>query len=81
MARKNALSSSPAGEPRQGVKVCDLLNTGSASLRLHASHKYPRAHLCKLCLRAWQSALFDLRFERGDFETMAFFRQRLDLNL
>jgi hypothetical protein len=33
MARKNALRDSPAGEPRQGVKVCDLLNSGAVPLR------------------------------------------------
>jgi hypothetical protein len=33
MARKKALSGSPAGEPRQGVKVCDLLSSGTVPLR------------------------------------------------
>lgn len=33
MARKNALRDSPTGEPRQGVKVCDLLNSGAVPLR------------------------------------------------
>ena len=33
MTRKKALRSSPAGEPRQGVKVCDLLNAETVPLR------------------------------------------------
>jgi hypothetical protein len=33
MARKKALRDSPDGEPRQGVKVCDLLNTETVPLR------------------------------------------------
>lgn len=33
IARRKALRSSPAGEPRQGVKVCGLLNAGSVPLR------------------------------------------------
>jgi hypothetical protein len=37
MARKKALMGSPAGEPRQGVKVCDLLNSGAVPLRYMAS--------------------------------------------
>ena len=36
MARKKALRGSPAGEPRQGVKVFDLLNAGSVTASLHA---------------------------------------------
>jgi hypothetical protein len=37
MARKKALRDSPGSEPRQGVKVCDLLNSGSVPLRYMAS--------------------------------------------
>ena len=33
MARKKALRDSPAGKPRQGVKVCDLLNSETVPLR------------------------------------------------
>ena len=33
MARKKALRDSPAGEPRQGVKVCNLLNSETVPLR------------------------------------------------
>jgi hypothetical protein len=41
MARKNVLRDSPAGEPRQNMKVCDLLNSGSAS----ASLSWPHGHI------------------------------------
>jgi hypothetical protein len=37
MARKKSLRSSPAGEPRQGVKVCDLLNAETVPLRYMAT--------------------------------------------
>jgi len=36
MTRKKALRDSPAGEPRQGVKVGELLNTEAVPLRYMA---------------------------------------------
>jgi hypothetical protein len=45
MARKKALRDSQAGEPRQGVKVCDLLNSETVPLRYMLRIRQNSAHM------------------------------------
>nr|CRY96482.1 hypothetical protein [uncultured prokaryote] len=67
MPRKKALRDSPAGEPRQGVKVCDLLNSENRTASLHASHKAEQRTyanwVCVLNVTRRRRSLFFLRFE------------------